>query len=135
MTVREKWEAKMTDSEKTEDKKGIKEKLAIASLVLAITALFGVYPLGLFGLSIYCTIVLDCAFDNASKFFNFSCYPSAAASVLAIILGIISVRGAQKNVRSWLYGVSGIIIGSVYWPLAFVTYIFLTFIGVVTSLE
>ncbi len=126
----------MTNSEMTEDKRGIKEKLAIASLVLAITALFGVYPLGLIGLSIYCTIVVgDCALDNDLKFFfNFSCYPSAAASVLAIILGIISVRGAQKNVRSWLFGVSGIIFGSAYWPLAVVTYFILAFIAVMWTI-
>ncbi len=126
----------MTNSEMTEDKRGTKEKLAIASLVLAYTALFGVFPFALIVSNIYCMIVFgNCAFfDNASKFLSSSCYPSAAASVLAIILGIISVRGAQKNVRSWLYGVSGIIIGSVYWPLAFITYIILSFISMVRSL-
>jgi hypothetical protein len=44
----------MTNSEMTEDKRGTKEKLAIASLVMAITALFGVYPLALIGSNIYC---------------------------------------------------------------------------------
>jgi hypothetical protein len=126
----------MTNSEMNKDKKGIKEKLAIASLVLAFIALLGVYPLAIISSNIYCMIVFgDCRFDNDLKFFfNFSCYPSAAASVLAIILGIISVRGAQKNVRSWLFGVSGIIFGSAYWPLAVVTYFILMFIGMVRTL-
>jgi predicted membrane protein len=121
----------MTNSEMTDDKRGTKEKLAIASLVLAITALFGVYPLALIGSNIYCRIVFgDCAFDYVSKFFfNFSCFPSAAASVVAIILGIISVRGAYTNSRIRLFGVSGIIFGSAYWPLAFVTIIILMFLG------
>ena len=118
----------MTNSEMTEDKRGTKEKLAIASLVLAITALFGVYPLGLIGSSIYCTIVVgDCALDYVSKFFfNFSCYPSAAASVLAIILGLISLLGAHKNARTWLFALGGIVLGFVFWPLALVTMFILT---------
>jgi len=125
----------MTNSEMTEDKRGAKEKLAIASLVLAMTALFGVYPLALIGSNIYCMIVFgDCAFDNASKFFNFSCYASAPASVLAIILGLISVRGAYTNSRIRLIGVSGIIIGFGYWPLLIATFFIIGIIGMVRSL-
>ena len=125
----------MTNSEMTEDKRGAKEKLAIASLVLAMTALFGVYPLALIGSNIYCMIVFgDCAFDNASKFFNFSCYASAPASVLAIILGLISVRGAYTNSRIRLIGVSGIIIGFGYWPLLIATIIIIGFIGALLTL-
>ena len=118
----------MTNSELSEDKRGAKEKLAIASLVLAFIALLGVYPLAIIGSNIYCMIVFgdsivfgDCTYYDSSEFVNLSCFPSAAASVLAIILGIISVRGAQKNVRSWLFGVNGIVLGFVYWPLAFVS--------------
>ena len=125
----------MTNSEMTEDKWETKEKLAIASLVLAMTALFGVYPLALIGSNIYCMIVFgDCAFDNASKFFNFSCYASAPASVLAIILGLISVRGAYTNSRIRLFGVSGIIIGFGYWPLLIATFFIIGIIGMVRSL-
>ena len=125
----------MTNSEMTEDKRGAKEKLAIASLVLAMTALFGVYPLALIGSNIYCMIVFgDCAFDNASKFFNFSCYASAPASVLPIILGLISVRGAYTNSRIRLFGVSGIIIGFGYWPLLIATFFIIGIIGMVRSL-
>lgn len=125
----------MTNSEMTEDKRGAKEKLAIASLVLAFIALLGVYPLALIGSNIYCMIVFgDCAFDNASKFFNFSCYASAPASVLAIILGLISVRGAYTNSRIRLFGVSGIIIGFGYWPLLIATFFIIGIIGMVRSL-
>ena len=118
----------MTDSEMTEDKRGAKEKLAIASLVLASTSLFGVYPLGVFGSNIYCMIVFgdilffgDCTLYDSSKFIEFSCYPSAAASVLAIILGLISLLGAHKNARTWLFALGGIVLGFVFWPLALVT--------------
>ncbi len=125
----------MTNSELTEDKRGTKEKLAIASLVMAITALFGVYPLALIGSNIYCRIVIgDCTFYNALKFFNFSRYPSAAASVLAIILGLISVRGAYTNSRIRLFAVSGIIIGFGYWPLLIATIIIIGFIGALLTL-
>ncbi len=125
----------MTNSEMTEDKRGAKEKLAIASLVLAFVALLGVYPLAIISSNIYCRIVIgDCTFYNALKFFNFSRYPSAAASVLAIILGLISVRGAYTNSRIRLFGVIGIIFGFGFWPLAFVTIFILMFIGVFTAL-
>jgi len=126
----------MTNSEMTEDKRGAKEKLAIASLVLAITTLFGVLPLALLNSNIYCMIVYrDCAFDyQVSKFIKSSCYPSAAASVLAIILGIISVRGAYTNSRIRLIGVSGIIIGFGYWPLLIATFFIIGIIGMVRSL-
>ena len=125
----------MTNSEMTEDKRGTKEKLAIASLVLAFIALFGVYPFALIGSNIYCRIVIgDCTFDNALKFFNFSRYPSAPASVLAIILGLISVRGAYTNSRIRLFGVSGIIIGFGYWPLLIATFFIIGIIGMVRSL-
>jgi hypothetical protein len=118
----------MTNSEMTEDKRGTKEKLAIASLVLAYIALFGVYPLAAIGSNIYCMIVFgdsivfgDCTYYDGSKFFDYSCFPSAAANVLAIILGLISLLGAHKNARTWLFALSGIVLGLVYWPLAIVT--------------
>ncbi len=118
----------MTNSEMTEDKRGTKEKLAIASLVLAFIALLGVYPLAAIGSNIYCMIVFgdsivfgDCTYYDGSEFVSLSWPTSAAASILAIILGIISLLGAHRNARTWLFALSGIVLGIVYWPLAFVT--------------
>jgi hypothetical protein len=126
MTMREKWEAMMTNSEMTEDNRGAKEKLAIASLVLAFIALLGVYPLALIGSNIYCMIVFgDCTYYDSWEFLERSCLPSAAPSVLAIILGLISLRGGHLNARTWLFALSGIVLGFVYWPLAILSMIIL----------
>ena len=112
----------------TEDKWETKKKLAIASLVLAYIALLGVYPLAIIGSNIYCMIVFgdsiffgDCTLYDSREFVNSSCFPSAAVSILAIILGIISLLGAHRNARTWLFALSGIVLGIVYWPLAIVS--------------
>ena len=118
----------MTNSEMTEDKGGAKEILAIASLVLAYIALLGVYPLAAIGSNIYCMIVFgdsivfgDCTYYEGSKFIERACLPSAAINLLAIFLGLISLLGAHKNARTWLFALGGIVLGFVFWPLALVT--------------
>jgi len=99
-----------------------KNGLAIASLVLAVIAMFGVVPLLGITSAIYCKIVYGgCNLDQFITFFSYSCFPSIAVSILAIIIGFISLIGSKKGDISRKISWGGIVIGFIYWPLALLT--------------
>ena len=110
------------------EKKGIssttKDRLAIASLVLAVIAMFGVIPLSGFLFLISCEIVdwIGCTdIEYAIGFFDYSCYSSIAVSTLAIILGFISYPGAEKDSTTQILALVGIGMGFFVWPLVLFT--------------
>jgi hypothetical protein len=101
-----------------------KDKLAIASLVLAVIAMFGVIPLSIFPFIISCEIVdwtVCTDIDNAVRFFYYLCLSSIAASILAIILGLISYPGAEKDSTTRVIAAVGMGIGFIVWPLVLIT--------------
>lgn len=104
------------------------DRLAIASLVLAVMAMFGVVPLAIFPFFISCAVVdwIGCSeFDFALQYFYYTCIFSICASILAIILGILSHRAAEKESNSWIIASVGIGIGLIVWPLILVSGILL----------
>ena len=110
------------------EKKGIssttKYRLAIASLVLAVIAMFGVIPLSGFLFIFSCEIVdwIGCTnIEYAIGFLDYLCYSSIAASILAIILGFISYQGAEKDSTTQILALVGIGIGLIVWPLVLFT--------------
>ena len=111
-----------------QDENGIsstaRDKLAIASLVLAVIAMFGVVPLALFPFYISCAIAdwIGCTdIDYAVRFFYYLCLSSIAASILAIILGLISYQGAEKDSTTLVIAAVGMGIGLIVWPLVLLT--------------
>lgn len=111
-----------------QDENGIsstaRDKLAIASLVLAVIAMFGVIPLSIFPFIISCEIVdwtVCTDIDNAVRFFYYLCLSSIAASILAIILGLISYPRAEKDSITRVIAAVGMGIGFIVWPLVLIT--------------
>ncbi len=110
------------------DKKGIssttRNRLAIASLVLAVFAMFGVIPLSIFPFIISCAIVewIGCTnIEFAIGFLNYACFSSIAASTLAILLGFISYQGSEKDSITQVLAAVGIGIGFIVWLLVLFT--------------
>ena len=100
------------------------DNLAIASLVLAVIAMFGVIPLSGFPFIVSCAIVnwLGCTnLESALGFFSYACFSSIAASILAIILGFISYPVAEKDSTTRIIAIVGIGIGIIVWPLVLFT--------------
>ena len=117
-------EADINDSEKSYISNKTADNLAIASLVLAVIAMFGVIPLSGFPFIISCAMIDwdGCTnLDPALEFFSYACFSSIAASILAIILGFISYSAAEKDSTTGIIAVVSIGIGIIVWPLALVT--------------
>ena len=114
----------MAYSEKKGFSSTTKNRLAIASVVLAVIAMFGVIPLSIFPLIISCTMVdwLGCtSIEPAIRFLSYLCFSSIAASILAIILGFISYSGAEEDSITQVLAVVGIGNGFIIWPLVLFT--------------
>jgi uncharacterized membrane protein len=103
--------------------------LAIASLVLAVIAFFGVFPLSLVTGEIYCTIVgrIVCS-EYYYRSLMYLCYSSIAASILAIILGFISFHGSKEDDFSQIISQVAMALGIITILLAIFTR-FMLFIG------
>ncbi len=102
--------------------------MAIASLVLAVIAMFGVIPLSGFPFIISCAMVdwLGCTnLESALGFFSYACFSSVAASILAIILGFISYSVAEKDSSTGIIAIVSIGMGIIVWSLALFTGILL----------
>jgi hypothetical protein len=102
--------------------------LAIASLVLAVIAMFGVIPISRLHFSISCAIIdwTGCTnFDDGIGFLMYSWFFSIVASILAIILGFILFLGAEKGSPNRFLALGGILIGFIVWPFVLFTGIYL----------
>lgn len=100
------------------------DKLAVASVVLAVLAMFGVIPLSIFPFIISCEIVdwIGCTdIDYAIRFFYYLCLSSIAASMFAIILGFISYRGSEKASTTRVIATVGMGIWFIVLPLVLIT--------------
>ena len=104
--------------------KNASQGLAIASLLSAILAMFGVVPLSILLFFLFCEIAnwIGCKdFNYAIQIFYFSWIFSIALSVLAIILGIFAHRAAEKESTSRVIASVGIGIGLLVWPLILIS--------------
>lgn len=99
-------------------------KMSIASLVFAILAMFGVLPLAVFPFLISC-VAIDwggCTeFSYAVRFFFQSWLFSIAASIIAVILGIISHQTSEMDTTSLIVASASIGIGMIVWLVIFLS--------------
>ena len=104
----------MADSEKKGLSSTTRNRLATASIVLAVIAMFGVIPLSIFSLIISCAVIdwIGCTnIEYAIGFLYYACFSSLAVSILAIILGFISYPGSEKESITQVLAAVGIGIG------------------------